>query len=100
MKARWIVCVSLSGLAAFGSLYALQPQANQSKPTPGSVSEKSVPAVHESDGAKIFDANCARCHQTPTGFSPNIAGTVVRHMRVRANLSAHDERELIRYLNP
>jgi cytochrome c5 len=58
------------------------------------------PAHDTSEGQRIFNANCSRCHATPEGFSPSISGTVVRHMRVRANLSKHDEEELLRFFNP
>jgi hypothetical protein len=49
---------------------------------------------------RIFQQNCSRCHNTPEGFSPRISGTIVRHMRVRASLSKHDEEELLRFFNP
>ncbi|QHN05609.1 cytochrome c [Granulicella sp. WH15] len=55
--------------------------------------------VH-SEGERIFAQNCSRCHTAPDGFSPRISGTVVRHMRVRAQLSQHDEEELLRFFNP
>jgi len=55
---------------------------------------------YESEGRRIFQQNCARCHAAPEGFSPSISGTIVRHMRVRASLSQRDERELLRFLNP
>ncbi len=54
----------------------------------------------QSEGERIFTQNCARCHTPPDGFSPRISGTIVLHMRVRANLSAHDEQELLRFFNP
>jgi cytochrome c5 len=57
-------------------------------------------SVHQDEGQRIFDQNCSRCHTAPDGFSPRISGTVVRHMRVRASLSQHDEQELLRFLNP
>jgi cytochrome c5 len=57
-------------------------------------------AAHEDEGQRVFDQNCSRCHTAPDGFSSRISGTVVRHMRVRASLSQHDEQELLRFLNP
>ena len=51
-------------------------------------------------GERAFKANCSRCHYAPDTLNPRITGTVVRHMRVRANLSAADERAILRYLNP
>lgn len=53
-----------------------------------------------SEGERLFEQNCSRCHWAPEGFSPAISGTVVRHMRVRASLSQHDAEELLRYFNP
>jgi len=51
-------------------------------------------------GQRKFDANCGRCHSFPEQLPPSITGTVVRHMRVRANLSAEDEKDILRYLAP
>lgn len=51
-------------------------------------------------GEKVFQQNCSRCHNAPQGFPPQISGTIVRHMRVRASLSAADERAILRFLNP
>jgi len=51
-------------------------------------------------GQRKFDANCGRCHSFPEQLSPSLTGTVVRHMRVRANLSAEDEKDILRYLAP
>jgi cytochrome c5 len=77
----------------------------QAAPPPGSVAhvkqyqaQKKAPA--EDEGERVFQQNCSRCHATPEGFSPRISGTIVRHMRVRANLSAHDEQVLLHYFNP
>lgn len=53
-----------------------------------------------SDGERVFAQNCSRCHTAPQGFPPSISGTIVRHMRVRANLSREDERAILKYLNP
>jgi mono/diheme cytochrome c family protein len=54
----------------------------------------------EDEGERIFAQNCSRCHNAPDSFPPHISGTIVRHMRVRANLSQHDEQALLRFLNP
>jgi cytochrome c5 len=59
-----------------------------------------VASQHQDEGTRIFQQNCSRCHNTPEGFSPRISGTIVRHMRVRASLSKHDEEALLRFLNP
>jgi cytochrome c5 len=52
------------------------------------------------DGERAFRQNCSRCHQAPGSFPPQISGTIVRHMRVRAALSREDERAILKFLNP
>lgn len=56
--------------------------------------------VHLSNGQRVFEQNCSRCHSDPDGFSSRISGTIARHMRVRASLSKKDEQDLLRFLNP
>jgi cytochrome c5 len=54
----------------------------------------------QEEGGRVFAEHCARCHNAPEGFSPRIAGTITRHMRVRANLSPEEERAVLRFFNP
>jgi len=54
----------------------------------------------QNEGERVFQQHCSRCHAAPDSFSPRISGTIVRHMRVRASLSQHEEEELLRYFNP
>jgi cytochrome c5 len=56
--------------------------------------------AHQDPGERAFQANCSRCHYAPEQLSPSISGTIVRHMRIRANLSADDEKAILRYLGP
>jgi cytochrome c5 len=72
-----------------GAIHAMPKAAVQKQP-----SEKGE------EGARVFEQHCSRCHTAPDGFSPRIAGTIVRHMRVRASLSRHEEEELLRFFNP
>ena len=69
-------------------------------PTTGKQTTATRASEHQDEGQRIFDQNCSRCHSDPDGFSSRISGTVVRHMRVRASLSQHEEQELLRFLNP
>lgn len=82
---------------------ALAQAAPQNQPTATAESKNHAAAhtsQHESEGTRVFQQNCSRCHNTPEGFSPRISGSIIRHMRVRASLSKHDEEELLRFLNP
>jgi hypothetical protein len=76
----------------------------QAKPASTKKTPAKDKAVHDSqlqsEGERVFEQNCSRCHWAPDGFSSRISGTIVRHMRVRASLSQHDEEELLRFFNP
>lgn len=52
------------------------------------------------EGERLFETHCGRCHVPPDNLSPAVAKTVVRQMRVRANLSAEDQRLILKYLAP
>lgn len=75
-------------------------QKNPQDATQQQSTAKQASSRKQSEGERIFAQNCSRCHTPPDGFSPRISGTVVRHMRVRASLSEHDEQELLRFFNP
>lgn len=68
-------------------------------------SSKDNASVHqdkpvEDEGEHIFATQCSRCHATPQMLPPSAAKTIVRHMRVRANLTAEQERLLLQYIAP
>lgn len=73
----------------------------QTAVVPAAASSKK-PAVKrvQSAGEQAFNANCGRCHNAPEQLPPRITGTVLQHMRVRASLSAADEKALLEYLAP
>ena len=102
MTMKIFTSISLCSLLLF-TVHAL----SQTKESSGSPSDSQQQtkgnAVHnatQTDGQHVFEQNCSRCHNAPEGFSPRISGTVIRHMRVRAGLSAEDEKALMRFLNP
>jgi cytochrome c5 len=74
---------------------APKPAGTAAKPT-----AKAASTNQPDVGQRKFDANCGRCHSFPEQLSPSLTGTVVRHMRVRANLSAEDEKDILRFLAP
>jgi cytochrome c5 len=78
----------------------------QTSPAPKPVGATAKPGAKAAStnqpdvGERKFNANCGRCHSFPQQLSPSLTGTVVRHMRVRANLSAEDEKDILRFLAP
>lgn len=64
-----------------------------------------LPVVHSSEsdtmrieGEQRFRANCGRCHAAPQKFPPRMMATVLRHMRVRATVTAEDRRLILFYM--
>ena len=91
---------TVAGLLLCGTAVLLAQSAPQPTPKDKPVAEKHAAVVHADPAERVFQTNCSRCHYAPEGLSPRIIGTVVRHMRVRANLSAEEERMILSYLNP
>ena len=84
-----------------GTTVALSQTPPAPKPTAQAKPATKADSAKQADvGQRKFDANCGRCHSFPQQLSPSITGTVVRHMRVRANLSAEDEKDILRFLAP
>jgi mono/diheme cytochrome c family protein len=50
------------------------------------------------EGERRFHANCGRCHAAPPKFPARMMGTIIRHMRVRATITAEDMRSILHYM--
>ena len=93
---RWIL--------AFVMMAALIPVlAQTSAPNPSRNAKETATAQMSSAqverGQQVFEQNCSRCHNPPRAIPPQITGTILRHMRVRASLSAADEKALLRFMS-
>jgi len=51
------------------------------------------------EGEKRFRSNCGRCHMAPPKFPPRMVATIVRHMRVRANITEEERRQILYYMS-
>ena len=95
---------SRSIVAVFALLLLSLPVAvpGGARPQQGNAAPKAAPAkINESaEGEKRFRTNCGRCHHPPEDLSPREARAVLRQMRVRAMLSAEDERLILKFLAP
>ena len=104
LKRRFPLSIApIAGLWAFVSiplLFASNPGAKQETAPAQQEAKRSVSNGDLNVGERKFKQNCSRCHTTPESFSPRISATILRHMRVRASLSAQDERDILRFLNP
>jgi cytochrome c5 len=86
-------------LAVSALCFAAQNKPQAPPQTPTQASSHAAKAGQDPGEIK-FRANCGRCHNPPEQISPRIAGTVLRHMRVRAMLSKEDEQEILKYIAP
>lgn len=92
-----LALVLLFTLALVSSVFAGSPAAKK---------ETSVAPViqpNDSDSMRVqgeqrFRANCGRCHAAPQKFTPRMMATVLRHMRVRATITAEDRRLILFYM--
>jgi len=92
-----ILCCAVSSFE--GVIAQVQPRSHA--PQKKQISQKPVAGkAVDGPGERKFQANCSRCHTAPEQISPRITGTVLRHMRVRASLSAEDEQDILHYLAP
>lgn len=95
-----IVIAVILGLLAFTSairLHALPQGPPSSQITAGTVAKKNA---SRDGGEQRFRAHCGRCHNAPESLSPREVKAVLQHMRVRAMLSAEDEKLILKYLAP
>ncbi len=90
----------LAATFAIGGAVGVSQTEGTPQPPRTKATTKNVHAANQDRGQKVFEENCARCHNAPEGFSPSISGTVAMHMRVRAGLSDADVKALLRFLNP
>lgn len=99
---QYTTAIALLGLSIAGAAQTQQSKAPQKTQQAGKQQPTATHASNQkqSEGQRVFEQNCARCHTPPDGFSPHISNTIALHMRVRASLSEHDMQELERFFNP
>jgi cytochrome c5 len=96
VKIAALAVVSFFGVCMLANAQASPDQSPKKAKTASTSSASGV----ASDGEQRFRANCGRCHNPPEALSPREVRAVARHMRVRAMLSAQDEKLILQYLAP
>jgi hypothetical protein len=56
-----------------------------------------LPSNFSADDA--YKQNCTRCHSEVTKVNERMTKTILRHMRVRANIPQDEARAILEYLN-
>lgn len=89
-----IIVLFLAAVGAAAQNSTSKPEPATSKPAPQTANTESAA------GERLFQTQCGRCHTLPEDLSPREAKAVLRQMRVRAMLTAEDERLILKYLAP
>jgi cytochrome c5 len=97
MKMRSVLLIGI--LTATGSVQ-LSPAGAQQPDGAKTATTASAKTTDRKEGEKRFKENCGRCHHPPESISPRETKAVLRQMRVRAMLTAEDERLILKYLAP
>ena len=97
LKTKSFVAAALCSLALASSLFAGGPSSK--KDEAGTLIVHSTEAdTMRFQGEQRFRANCGRCHAAPKKFPPRMMATILRHMRVRATITAEDRRLILFYM--
>jgi hypothetical protein len=86
-----------------GAIIVIASPATAQTPSPASKTKTEATTSVKAEplsGAELWTLNCNRCHmaRNPAEFTAAQWRTIIRHMRVRANLPAAQVRELQKYL--
>lgn len=92
----WLVA-ALFALAFATALFAGSSAAKKDA-TAGPVVQATDADSMRIQGEQRYHANCGRCHAAPQKFPPRMMATVLRHMRVRATITADDRRLILFYM--
>jgi hypothetical protein len=93
----WLA-VLLCSLAFVSSVFAGSPSSKKEEAGAVVVHSSSDAESMRFQGEQRFRANCGRCHAAPQKFPPRMMGTILRHMRVRATITAEDRRLILFYM--
>ena len=93
--AAGLLALSTLGLICAGCSTA----ASSSSTSAGGVTSKKA-ALSNQSGATLWAQNCGHCHniRSPDSLSDAQWDVVVLHMRVRANLTAEEHRQILAFL--
>lgn len=107
MKNRILaLLVIIAAGAVVGLTQQPKPAATRAEPAvtsalarvPQPVSTTPAANANAVDPDQAYKANCSRCHLAPRKFPEGKIATIMRRMRVRANLTEQEAEAILRYL--
>jgi hypothetical protein len=103
---KWFVTLAFGGFLSGVMLYGCRSEQTSSQGV-GAASPATQPATFalfgpspQKTGVELWSENCARCHnmRPPEEFSGQQWEIIVHHMRLRANLTGEEAREITKIL--
>lgn len=104
MKSRMLILLALvtvwagAGVAEQAKLATANTQPAAGAGAPANAALKAPKTGNAIDPDRAYKAHCARCHLAPRKFPEGKMATVMRHMRVRANLTEEETAAILKYL--
>lgn len=106
MRSTLFPAVKLLFVAALCSIAVSHQVAAESRDQAGGGDRQNSQTAREKDdnqsetGSELWSANCGRCHNkvSPDKYSDAQWELIVRHMRLRANLTGNEERQIVEFL--
>jgi hypothetical protein len=100
---KFLVVLAFGGLLAGIVLYGCNSNQNPPAQTIGPASQPSFALFGpppQKSGVQLWSENCSRCHNSrpPEEFSAAQWEVIVHHMRLRANLTGSEAREIVKFL--
>src|SRR5260221_11948967 len=95
---NWLTGAAVTALAVLGLSLAGCSTTTPTK-TAGGPSPKTSKAADQS-GAQLWASNCGHCHniRSPSSYSDAQWDVVMLHMRIRANLTADEHKQILAFL--
>jgi hypothetical protein len=90
----------LAGMVLYGCKSDQSPPAQSIAPTTEPASFALFGPPPHKTGVQLWSENCMRCHngRPPEEFSASQWDVIVHHMRLRANLTGEESREIVKFL--
>jgi len=103
-KMTWLQLASFS-IASAATVLLISGCSTTEKPAPAGTAAAQQPLIQagsmvKASGAQLWAQNCGHCHniRTPTFYSDAQWEVVMLHMRVRANLTAKEHKQILAFL--
>ncbi len=91
-----LVAAQTPSSGSSGSASASQGSSTSSQPKTDKTKKLHLPPNFSADEA--YKQNCTRCHSEVPPVNARRTKTIVRHMRVRANITADEAEAILQYL--